>query len=152
MRVITIRRIEFTVYGEPVPKGRHRRAYNKKTGKVFEHPDPKTVIAENDFLLQSLKTKPDKPIDGYIRLSLTVIRSPLKSFRKWEKEIINSGGLLPNIKRPDLDNYFKLVKDAMNGVYWLDDSQVVLYKDSGKWYGNPPRTEVIVEEVRFEYT
>lgn len=28
------------------------------------------------------------------------------------------------IKRPDLDNYIKLVSDALNGLVWKDDSQI----------------------------
>jgi Holliday junction resolvase RusA-like endonuclease len=29
-------------------------------------------------------------------------------------------------KKPDLDNLLKLLKDACNGIVWMDDSQVVI--------------------------
>jgi Holliday junction resolvase RusA-like endonuclease len=31
---------------------------------------------------------------------------------------------LPYAKRPDFDNLAKLINDALNGVAWLDDSQI----------------------------
>lgn len=34
-------------------------------------------------------------------------------------------GRVPATKKPDADNYGKLVLDALNGVAWDDDSQVV---------------------------
>lgn len=143
----------FTYYGKPVPKGRHRRAVNRKTGRVFEHSDPKTAKAEQDFVLQALPHKPDKPIEGSVSLSALIVVPPLRNFLKWQKKIIDAGGLLPCTKRPDLDNYIKLIKDALNKIYWMDDAQVVLYgPTTGKFYGNPPRIEVTVEEVEFEYS
>ncbi len=32
--------------------------------------------------------------------------------------------LFPHV-RPDLDNYFKLIADAANGILWKDDGQIV---------------------------
>ena len=53
--------------------------------------------------------------------------------------------LLPEIvihaKRPDTDNLVKLVKDALTGVYWKDDSQVQI-GGAFKLYSHTPRTEV----------
>ncbi len=36
-------------------------------------------------------------------------------------------------KRPDLDNLVKSVKDALNGIIWKDDSQVVKLKAEKKF-------------------
>jgi Holliday junction resolvase RusA-like endonuclease len=54
----------------------------------------------------------------------------------------------PN-KRPDWDNYAKLVCDALNGLAFADDSEIVeahvfLYYAA---YPDPPRTEVFITEV-----
>lgn len=46
--------------------------------------------------------------------------------------------------RPDLDNWLKLPMDAMNGIVWADDCQVVTFDGSGKWYSLSPRLEIVV--------
>ena len=48
-------------------------------------------------------------------------------------------------KSPDLDNYVKLILDALNGLLWVDDRYIV-EMHSGKFYTtNIPRTELIVD-------
>lgn len=37
----------------------------------------------------------------------------------------------------DLDNLLKAVKDAMNGICYIDDSQVTQYGHCGKFHGEP---------------
>lgn len=52
--------------------------------------------------------------------------------------------MLYHLKKPDLDNLVKFVKDCLNGVLWRDDSQVSeLF--AGKIYSDNPRTEIWVE-------
>lgn len=52
------------------------------------------------------------------------------------------------IDRPDLDNWAKLPMDAMNGLAYADDDQVVAFPHSGKWYDpDRPRLEVDVWRV-----
>lgn len=51
------------------------------------------------------------------------------------------------ITRPDLDNYLKGVMDALNGIAWLDDSQVV-HVDARKHYALDtagPRITLLIE-------
>ena len=49
--------------------------------------------------------------------------------------------------RPDLSKLTRSLEDALTGVVWDDDSQVAQYGDVRKEYGEPPRTEVVVEEL-----
>ena len=56
-------------------------------------------------------------------------------------------GLVPYTVKPDLDNVCKLVLDALNGVAWADDAQVVSIfanKLPRQAHGAPARTEVRV--------
>lgn len=46
----------------------------------------------------------------------------------------------------DLDNLLKAVKDAMNGICYNDDSQVVQYGACGKYHGEP-RIIIELEEL-----
>lgn len=48
-------------------------------------------------------------------------------------------------KKPDIDNLVKLVLDSMNGICFLDDSQVCLLI-AMKGYNENPHTEVIMVE------
>jgi Holliday junction resolvase RusA-like endonuclease len=51
-------------------------------------------------------------------------------------------------QRPqDIDNLVKLVLDALNGVAWLDDQQVVSLVASVFRRQATPQTRIIVEEV-----
>lgn len=44
-------------------------------------------------------------------------------------------------KKPDLDNYFKAVTDAINGICYKDDGQIVTFAGQ-KLYSYNPRTEI----------
>jgi len=131
---------KFTAYGEPVAKGRPRFT---KAG--FTYTPKKTVIAEEAIRLQSLSAKPAVLIEGPIDLTITFFRSIPKSFSKKKRKLVDIGQLLP-VTRPDLDNCVKTIKDALNKVYWNDDSQIVNLVSS-KRYSEEPRTEVEVREV-----
>ena len=47
------------------------------------------------------------------------------SFSKKKKEQALDGEIRPT-KKPDVDNVLKAVMDALNGVWYLDDKQVVV--------------------------
>jgi crossover junction endodeoxyribonuclease RusA len=49
-------------------------------------------------------------------------------------------------RRKDLDNMIKLILDALNGLAWKDDSQVVSIVAT-KRFEKPARTEVFVGEA-----
>ncbi|MCY8507703.1 RusA family crossover junction endodeoxyribonuclease, partial [Bacillus atrophaeus] len=75
-------------------------------------------------------------------------------FRPMPKKVSNSKkkkesaekGLLRPTTKPDVDNYVKGVKDALNHLIYKDDSQVVDLKVS-KFYSEEPRVEVIITEI-----
>ncbi|MCZ0853544.1 RusA family crossover junction endodeoxyribonuclease, partial [Brevibacillus laterosporus] len=64
---------------------------------------------------------------------------------KRKKENAEKGRLRP-VTKPDVDNYVKGVKDALNHLIYKDDSQVVDLKVS-KFYSEEPRVEVIITEI-----
>ena len=51
-----------------------------------------------------------------------------------------------NAHKPDIDNLLKFVMDAMNGVFYKDDSQIVDV-DIKKQYSNTPCTIITIEEL-----
>ena len=55
------------------------------------------------------------------------------------------GGLVRPSKRPDLDNLNKSVMDALNGIVYRDDCQVVTL-NSKKVYAETPGVDICVME------
>ena len=53
------------------------------------------------------------------------VRVTVRVKRKAPKSMAKSRESQPDICRPDLDNIIKSVLDALNGVAWRDDCQVV---------------------------
>ena len=51
-----------------------------------------------------------------------------------------------HMQRPDLDNLIKTIKDAANGVLWVDDSQVI-YLTAEKLWADESGIEIMVEEI-----
>jgi Holliday junction resolvase RusA-like endonuclease len=49
-------------------------------------------------------------------------------------------------KKPDADNIAKIVCDALNGIAFLDDKQIVDARIT-KWYSDTPRIEIIIQEI-----
>ena len=48
-----------------------------------------------------------------------------------------------HIKKPDLDNLIKFVKDCLNGIAWVDDSQIVSLS-ADKVYARVPQTRIAI--------
>lgn len=51
-------------------------------------------------------------------------------------------------QKPDMGKCIRAVEDAMKGVVWRDDSQVVSYDGSSKqWTSEQARVEITIEEI-----
>ncbi|WLR44526.1 RusA family crossover junction endodeoxyribonuclease (plasmid) [Bacillus carboniphilus] len=134
--------IEFTVYGEPVAQGRPRAS--TRNGQVRMYDPIKSRDFKQYVKLVASQHKPTKLLEGPLSLEVIVYKPSLKKFSKKKKVAAEQGKLRP-ITKPDVDNYVKGVKDALNKVIWNDDSQVVDLKVS-KFYSEEPRVEIKVEE------
>ena len=75
------------------------------------------------------------------------MRSIPKGFSKKKKDAAIMEEIRP-VTKPDLSNYMKSVEDALNGIIWQDDNQIVGYLEgTGKYYGMEPRIEITVKEI-----
>ncbi len=68
-----------------------------------------------------------------------------ESWSKKRRAAAVAGEIKPTGK-PDADNTQKLLFDALNGIIWKDDAQIVDIRFS-KRYGERPRTELTIWEV-----
>jgi Holliday junction resolvase RusA-like endonuclease len=84
-------------------------------------------------------------LEGPLQLVVNVYRSIPKSFSKKKTAQAEAGVIRPTSK-PDVDNYVKAIKDALNKVIWKDDSQIVSVTVD-KFYSQRPRIEVKVQAL-----
>ena len=135
--------VNFMVEGTPVPKGRPRFA---RRGKFVSTYSPKTTVdyetkvAEAAQLAMGGSEPLETPVGAYIYITLPIPAS----YSKKRKQDCLSGNERPT-KKSDIDNYCKAVFDGMNGIVFLDDSQIVSLH-STKVYGTIGMVEVMVKE------
>lgn len=115
--------IVFDVPLEPKGKGRPRFSRHGKFTKVYT--DQQTL--EYETAIQECASKAmgsQKPLETPVSVFL-YIRLPVpQSYSKKRTEACLAGAERP-AKKPDIDNVAKCFLDAMNGVVYLDDTQVV---------------------------
>ena len=113
------RAITFHLDGPPQGKGRAR---STKSG---HHYTPEKTANYETRLAWTFRQKAGdwKPIEGPVKVIITAIFSPPKSFTTKQLRAIRDGELHPTVK-PDWDNIGKLL-DGLNGIAWVDDKQIV---------------------------
>jgi Holliday junction resolvase RusA-like endonuclease len=129
--------ITFSVYGNPVPqprprittRGRHGHAYTPASHPIHAY---RKAIAEAATAAGATPTD-EAPLQLIVDLVFT---RPKSHFCKTG---LRKGA--PRLPRPDCSNCLKGIEDALNGVAWVDDSQVgkVIVEKS---YGTEARTTV----------
>ena len=135
--------VNFMVEGTPVPKGRPRFA---RRGKFVSTYSPKTTVdyetkvAEAAQLAMGSSEPLETPVGAYIYITLPIPAS----YSKKRTQACLSGDERPT-KKSDIDNFCKAIFDGMNGIVFLDDSQVVSLH-STKVYGTIGMVEVMVKE------
>lgn len=106
-------KINFRVDGKPEPKGRPR-AYRANNYIRFYTPKS-TKDWEESIARQSLQYKPPSPHLGPVEMDIIFYLPRPKSLSK--KVIIH-------MKKPDVDNLTKCVCDALEGIFFKNDSQI----------------------------
>ena len=128
---------QLRVYGLPVPQGRPR-AFVTPSGHASVYDPKKSKDWKNLVREQVISAeRPTEPWRGAIELSLTFFLPRPVSL---PKKVIH------HTKRPDCDNLAKAVKDALKGLVYHDDSQVVeLHVEKG--YDSTPGVEIHAMEL-----
>ncbi len=131
----------FIIDGVPVAKGRPRlttrggfaRAYTPEKTKRFE-----TMVADQ----ARASVGPVDPYTGPVEVEAHFAVPIPKSWPKRDKLAAVAGTIRPAGK-PDIDNYLKSLADGMNGIVYVDDSQIVSARIT-KRYGEEPGVAVTV--------
>jgi Holliday junction resolvase RusA-like endonuclease len=135
--------IYFVVPGDPHGKGRPKAS--SRGGFVRMYTPALTRQYEAQIARLAEIARGDWPVLA-TPISLRVIaHHPIPvSWSKKKQQAALAGDVIPG--KPDLDNVAKAVLDALNGVIYLDDKQVVRLV-AEKRYSFDPRVEVYVHEV-----
>ena len=132
----------FTFDIEPVPQLRPRVS-SRPYVRVYDPPKVKQFKRILRSLAINQYSRP--PLIGPLSVSLTFYRPVQRSISQSERERRLSNKSKPVVK-PDTDNYIKATLDALNGVLWHDDAQIV--KIAGeKRYSDRPKITVSVMPV-----
>lgn len=136
--------VVFELRGKPGHKGRHRSrviipkdawTYSPRgrfmtdigAKKIFIHqyPDPETEAYEKTLAeAAGLFMRGRLPSENPLALLVHAYRQIPESWSKRDKAAARDGIIRPTA-RPDGDNYLKVAQDALNGICFKDDSQIV---------------------------
>ena len=129
-----------TIPGEPVAKARARVT---KAGHAYT---PKRTVDYERMVQTLFHAEYGSPkLEGALMLQLDLYFGIPKSRSKAVRERMQQGLERP-CKRPDIDNCLKAVSDALNGIAYRDDSQIVGAVVQ-KFYSDEPRVEIEIKKL-----
>jgi len=134
----------FDVPGDPKGKGRPRFSRFGKFTKVYT--DQQTLDYETAIGVSAAHAMgSSQPIETPVAVFLYV-RLPIPmSYSKKRSEACLNGSEHPT-KKPDIDNVAKAFLDAMNGIVYKDDTQVVQLHVN-KVYAKESGVDVLIKEI-----
>lgn len=119
--------VSFHVPGKPQGKARARTFYSEKARKHMSYTPEGTALYENLIKTmymqeaQGVRFEQGTPVVLHIVARYLPVRStPKKHLRQ-----MMDGQIFP-LKKPDMDNIIKVVADALNGVAYHDDTQIMM--------------------------
>lgn len=136
--------VQFQVMGKPKPQLRHRHGRGRTWDPCKKDKQDFAAIAfyeikdykGKEFISQCLSHP------GYIALEIDFVMPIPKSTSKKDKERMTNG-IVPHVKKPDIDNMCKFVMDSLNGILWQDDS-MISELETTKFYGPVAKTVITV--------
>lgn len=132
-------RIKFEVPGNPVAKARAR------VTKHGTYTPKKTRDCEDLVKYSYMSAYSHEPIKCPIRVDVMFFMQIPKSDTKKAREDKLAGLKLPTV-RPDIDNLTKSITDALNGLAYVDDNQIVELH-CYKHYSNNPKAVVEITKL-----
>lgn len=138
-----IMEVKFTIPGKPTGKARPRFsryrsiAYTPKSTVAYES----LVVLEYQAQCKMMKFSDTDMLEMVISAYYKIPKSISKVYRKK----IEDGGVFP-IKKPDVDNIFKIIADSLNGIAYRDDAQIVVGVCK-KYYSDTPRVDVEIRKI-----
>lgn len=115
--------IEFTIPGRPKPKGNAKVVSKTPAGRWSIRNDAKVVARQEEMTWESLPFRPETPWWNPVLIEASFVFVPPASWRDKKREAALRGEVRHD-DEPDLDNLYKMLKDALKGVFYVDDKQI----------------------------
>jgi Holliday junction resolvase RusA-like endonuclease len=131
--------IKLTIPGQPCAKQRPR------VMKGFTYTPTKTVNYETFVKELYIMEHYTKQLEGALQMTVKAYFKIPKSQSQKNRWLMRTGEIRPT-KKPDWDNVGKIISDALNGLAYHDDSQIVSATIE-KRYSLEPRVEVEIQEI-----
>lgn len=135
--------MEFRVPGKPQGKARHRM-----TRSGHSYTPQQTVNYENLVKECYSLAKGEWFTNEPLQMEITACYGIPKSASKKDRERMLSGELFPT-KKPDADNIAKIICDALNGVAYHDDTQIVQLNIIKRYTAAQPKVIVELDQIEF---
>lgn len=137
--------MKITVPIPPRPQSRPR--FNGRTKRAYEDRDMTTYKQTAGYYIKAVKPKLLEKCPVSVQVTFYVYPPEYIKNKKRMAHLLESEALYVD-KKPDLDNYFKAVTDAAEGLLYKNDSQIAAITMQ-KLYSLEPRTEIEVEELTY---
>lgn len=135
--------VAFTVPGAPQGKGRPR--LSTRGGFARAYTPAKTRSYESQIAAAAIDAGAER-INGPVELCVSAFHEIPRSWSRVKRAQAIDGTIRPTGPRDDLDNCLKAVGDALNGIAYADDGQVVEIIAS-RHYSAEPRVFVTVKPL-----
>ena len=101
----------------------------------------KVTQYKNALILMLKHKAPIAPLDQPLKVTLDFYLTPPKTKPRHKSR-------LPRV-RPDIDNYAKVILDALNGIYWTDDGIIcdLQIRKFYNWETKRGRVEIKIEAI-----
>jgi len=133
----------YVLFGLPIAQQRHRTTH--KYGRTWSYEPAKTKNWKKEIKRQMLIYKAME-LKGEEIFFETPIRLQLKFFFNKPKSLPKRTEY--HSKKPDITNLVKAVEDALEGILYKNDSQIVKLVASKEYAQMLPRVEIVVSELR----
>lgn len=113
--------MQFIVKGRP--QGKKRPRFSRISHTVYT---PRETISYENQIAMAFKAGEGRciPEGQCVAVSVTAFFPVPKSYSKGKRKACIDGDIRPD-KKPDIDNVLKVVLDALNGLAYDDDKQVI---------------------------
>jgi Holliday junction resolvase RusA-like endonuclease len=107
---------------------------------------PEKTRRASDALARAAVAQVGTPgLEGALAVEITAGLAIPPSWPERKKALARAGTVRPTA-RNDVDNLAKTALDALNGLVWQDDGQIVTLSVS-KWYADPPETLIVIQRI-----
>lgn len=134
-----MRRVEFTVYGTPQPKG-SARAFKRGQRIIVTSDNPSLAKWESvvRFEAQRIVAKDPRLFEGAVELAVT--------FHLPRPASVSAKRRPHPTTRPDLSKAIRGIEDPLSGVLFRDDAQVVAIKASKVYTDGPAKAVITISD------